>query len=274
MAVLRQKLQKITMKNKEAIIDNLKRRFDALRANRTMDNFLYNSIEYIDFACGEQELAPLIKKLINNGSLHDKALQQIYNNYLTISYMRDYEDDRHNHIKLPKFYDQDIEERFNLHKNFCQITGNNYEATIKNPNLIGIDCDKKWHFSEYATIQLLHNGLMELLELSVNVAPRMADKKLNFYPDSGEAEYLTAIWQFKGKARAFLTVLQQNKNMNFRVEEIKENCNPLIEIEKHKFRKEKDTSDTLREIRFRLKAKRGEFFPILKQPKGWIWLEK
>ena len=55
---------------------------------------------------------------------------------------------------------------------------------------------------------------------------------------------------------------------HFNHEKIKEYCNPLIEIEKHKFRKEKDISDTLREIRVRLKAKRGEFFPILKQPKG------
>lgn len=99
-------------------------------------------------------------------------------------------------------------------------------------------------------------------------------KKLNYYPATGEAEYKTALWQFKGKARAFLVVLHKNKNMNFNVEDIKTYCNPLIEIEKHKFKGEKDISDTLREIKYRLKASKGEFFPIFKQEKGWIWLEK
>ncbi|MEK7120831.1 MAG: reverse transcriptase domain-containing protein [Patescibacteria group bacterium] len=98
--------------------------------------------------------------------------------------------------------------------------------------------------------------------------------KLKFYEESGDAEYKTAIWQFKGKARAFLTILHGNKNMNFNIEDIKKYCNPQIIIQRHKFRGEKDTNDTLREIRFRLKANKGEFFPIFKQERSWIWLEK
>ncbi|MDE1970028.1 MAG: hypothetical protein KGI50_00400 [Patescibacteria group bacterium] len=98
--------------------------------------------------------------------------------------------------------------------------------------------------------------------------------KLNFYPESGDAEYKTALWQFKGKARAFLTILRKSKNMNFHVDEIKKHCNPLINIKKYQFRKAKDINDTLREIRSRLKVGEGELFPIFKQEKGWIWLEK
>ncbi|MGD0328112.1 MAG: reverse transcriptase domain-containing protein [Minisyncoccia bacterium] len=98
--------------------------------------------------------------------------------------------------------------------------------------------------------------------------------KLKYYPESGDTEYKTAVWQFKGKARAFLTILHGNKNMNFNIEDIKKYCNPLVIIQRHKFRDEKDTNDTLREIRFRLKASKGELFPIFKQERGWIWLEK
>ncbi len=98
--------------------------------------------------------------------------------------------------------------------------------------------------------------------------------KLNFYPVTGDAEYKTAIWQFKGKARAFLTILCQNRNTNFNVEDLKKYCNPLITTDKYKFRNTKDINDTLREIRFRLKANKGEFFSIFKQGNGWIWLEK
>jgi len=98
--------------------------------------------------------------------------------------------------------------------------------------------------------------------------------KLNFYPESGDAEYKTAVWQFKGKARAFLTILHKNKNMNFNVDDIKKHCNPLITTQKYQFKGVKDINDTLREVRFRLKVNKGEFFPIFKQEKGWIWLEK
>ena len=103
---------------------------------------------------------------------------------------------------------------------------------------------------------------------------RVIANKLNFYPENGDAEYKTALWQFKGKARAFLTILFKNKNMNFNVGDIKKECNPLITIIKYQFKSTKDINDTLREIRFRLKANKGELFPIFKQENGWIWLEK
>lgn len=103
---------------------------------------------------------------------------------------------------------------------------------------------------------------------------KIIQKKLRFSPESGDAEYQTAIWQFKGKARAFLTVLNENKNMNFNVDDIIQHCNPLVKIQKYAFRNTKDINDTLREIRFRLKVSQGELFPIFKQEKGWIWLLK
>ncbi len=96
--------------------------------------------------------------------------------------------------------------------------------------------------------------------------------RINYFPESGDAEYKTAIWQFKGKARSFLTKLYENKNMNFSVEEIIKYCNPSLNA--YPFKANKDINDTLREIRFRLKVSKGELFPIIKQEKGWIWLEK
>jgi len=262
------------MKNKEAIIENLKRKFAAVKEHLRSGRFIHFSLEYIDFICESDELAPLVKKLIIEGKLPPRTLQPIYNNFINLPYIRDYNDDRFNHVQFPKFFDREIENNFNLHRDFCRAFKNDYKTTLKNPKLIRIDPNQKCCFAGYSDIQTLHNGLLELLELSGEKTPRISGKRLNFYPDTGEAEYLTAIWQFKGKARAFLTVLHENKNMNFNVEGIREHCNPLIEIEKHKFKGEKDINDTLREIKYRLKANKGEFFPIFKQEKGWIWLEK
>lgn len=100
--------------------------------------------------------------------------------------------------------------------------------------------------------------------------------KLRFYPISGDAEYKTAIWQFKPGKKSYelLVFLGENKNTNWKTDDIKRYCNSKIAVVKHKFKTEKDINDTIREIRQRLKVNRGEFFPIFKQEKGWIWLEK
>jgi hypothetical protein len=100
--------------------------------------------------------------------------------------------------------------------------------------------------------------------------------RLRFYPISGDAEYKTAIWQFKPGKKSYelLVFLGENKNTNWNVEDIKKYCNPKIVVASHKFKTEKDINDTIREVRQRLKVNKGEFFPIFKQEKGWIWLEK
>lgn len=98
--------------------------------------------------------------------------------------------------------------------------------------------------------------------------------KLIFYPDDGHGEYRGAVWPFKGKARALLTIFNENKNTSFPLENIQEHCNPLINNPKHYFRSPKDVNDTIREIRFRLNVDKGEFFPLKKIENYWIWLEK
>ena len=53
-------------------------------------------------------------------------------------------------------------------------------------------------------------------------------------------------------------------------------CNPLVNHEAHKFKGEKDIDDTIRQIRFKLKIKKGAFFPIIKRGEKDIkkWLKK
>lgn len=98
--------------------------------------------------------------------------------------------------------------------------------------------------------------------------------KLIFYPDDGHGEFKGAVWPFKGKARALLTILNENKNTSFPLGNIQKHCNPLINNPKHYFRSPKDINDTIREIRFRLKVDKGEFFPVHKRENYWLWLEK
>jgi hypothetical protein len=90
---------------------------------------------------------------------------------------------------------------------------------------------------------------------------------LNFYPDSGNLEYGGEKGNAKNgkKDYALLTLLHGNKNTPFSIEEIREKCNPAVNIGAHKFKGEKDIRDTIGQIRFKLKVSRGAYFPIMKR---------
>lgn len=98
--------------------------------------------------------------------------------------------------------------------------------------------------------------------------------KLQYYPADGLAEYKDVQDDFKGKGRALLDFLNENKNTTFGLGDIQKNCNPNIHIEKYKFKKDKDIWDTVDYIRKKLKVKPGEYFPIQKRENNWIWIEK
>lgn len=116
---------------------------------------------------------------------------------------------------------------------------------------------------------------VEIRELPHSQSKKLpGSTKLIFYPDDGHGEYRGSVWPFKGKARALLTIFNENKNTSFPLENIQKHCNPLINNPKHYFRSPKDINDTIREIRNRLNVNKGEYFPVHKQENSWIWLEK
>jgi hypothetical protein len=104
--------------------------------------------------------------------------------------------------------------------------------------------------------------------------------RLNFYPDSGDMEFGGEIGNAKSgdKDYALLTLLHRSKNTPFSIDDIREKCNPLVVNPAHKFKGEKDISDTVRQIRFKLKVNKGSFFPISKTMhtghKSWVLIDK
>nr|MBA3724763.1 hypothetical protein [Candidatus Levybacteria bacterium] len=87
-------------------------------------------------------------------------------------------------------------------------------------------------------------------------------------------EYRGSEYQFKGKAKALLTLLNNSKNTPFTLEDIKTKGNPHIPNKRHYFKGDKDMRDTVNYIREMLKVNKGEYFPIKKHDINWIWLEK
>lgn len=104
--------------------------------------------------------------------------------------------------------------------------------------------------------------------------------KLNFFPETGDVEFgnETATVANGNKDFALLSFLDDNKNTSFTVKDIQEFCNPSVNKVAHQFKGEKDIDDTIRQIRFKLKIKKGAYFPIMKKGekdnKKWIWIEK
>lgn len=106
-----------------------------------------------------------------------------------------------------------------------------------------------------------------------NGGKKLGSHKLVFHPKDGVTEYRGSEYQFKGKAKALLTFLNNSKNTPFSLDDIKDKCNPNIANSKH-FKAAKDTRDTVNYIKKMLKVNKGEFFPIEKHDNNWIWIEK
>jgi len=115
---------------------------------------------------------------------------------------------------------------------------------------------------------------------TATVSQKPIRNRLSFFPVTNDIEFNTetAVVTNGHKDCALLTFLSQYKNTPFNVEDIQNNCNPLVNNSAHKFKAEKDVDDTLRQIRFKLKVKKGAYFPIIKRGeknnKKWIWVEK
>lgn len=105
--------------------------------------------------------------------------------------------------------------------------------------------------------------------------PKLGVYKLQYSPDNGFAHFSGKEHIFTGgKVRAFLSVLNGNKNTPYSIERIKEKCNPLIPDSEYYFKDRKDIDDTLLRIKKALKVNKGEFFPVQKREKNWIWIDK
>ena len=105
--------------------------------------------------------------------------------------------------------------------------------------------------------------------------------KLVFNSESGDLMYqdVTAFAREGAKDYALLSFLNDNKNCPFETREIIEHCNPKVKVLRHKFKAVKDISDTIRQIRSKLKIQKRAAFPIRKEQNSsgettWRWHER
>jgi hypothetical protein len=109
-----------------------------------------------------------------------------------------------------------------------------------------------------------------------DILKKISDNKLIFYDIDGIAEYknVKTIFKYGTKEKELLNFLHNSKNTTFDLRYFQENCNKKIEVNTHKFKNEKDISDTILRIRKKFKVSKGEYFPIRKKGKCFIWEEK
>lgn len=119
----------------------------------------------------------------------------------------------------------------------------------------------------------LYNNLNNRQELITKSNKDILSYELKFFSDNGIATYRGEKAMFIGKAKALLTYLNNNRGTPFSLSDIQKGCNANLQDMK-KFKKEKDVYDTYRNIKEKLKVKKGEFFPIEKTPEHIIWIAK
>ena len=147
-----------------------------------------------------------------------------------------------------------------------------------------IDRDKPYdHYKDDLTkykdcLTRLHNYFIQQLSSPVNMASLQETEshKLSFYPADGLAEYRSARYTFGAgtKGGELLNFLFDSKNSPLELKYFQDRCNQKIRVEKYKFKKDKDISDTISYIKAMLKVKKGEYFPLYKKGKCFIWEER
>lgn len=98
--------------------------------------------------------------------------------------------------------------------------------------------------------------------------------KLEYYQDDCLIGFKGVQKKVKGKGRALLDLLTNNKNCPYSANEIAQKCNPKIINSYYHFKTNKDIYDTITYLKKKLKVKESEYFPIYKLGDNWIWVQK
>lgn len=145
----------------------------------------------------------------------------------------------------------------------------------RNPKIINVPGDIQiLEGIKIKLIQPMFDEVYEDFKSNTTSKPELLSFKLTFSPKDGIIHYRGADYQFRGKSKALMAFLVDNKNTPFPLEEIKVKCNPNISNERSYFKEDKDMRDIVNYIRKCLKVKKGEYFPIQKRNNNWIWEEK
>lgn len=177
------------------IKENLERRYNALLHQKKESNFLLLEIDYIEYVGKNELLGITMKSLIKEQKILYKFLQNFFDHFMIIASLRQYGVDKQNKEKIifPSFFDKEIEERYNLFKNFRQMIvdeGKAYQEAKKTAN--GRKVSEATDFFDLKPleiikrdddlfhIQQLHNNLMEKLsEMEIKALNNMLNKKIS-----------------------------------------------------------------------------------------------
>lgn len=122
----------------------------------------------------------------------------------------------------------------------------------------------------------LHNYFIQKIGESNTVPLVLSSNRLTYYPADGLVDYrgISSTFSVGKKGRELLNFLYTSKNSPLELKYFQAGCNDKIKVEKHRFKKEKDISDTISQIKRKLKVNKNEYFPIFKRENCFIWEEK
>lgn len=144
------------------IKENLERGLTTMRENRENRNGLAARHDLELFIGSTPEIVPLIHKLLDAGRIPPPTLRLLYNDFMLAPVLTD---PKERIFVPPKFYNEEIEERFHLHRDFIELIqeegGGSYENGMVrlNPNKAVVSYKPE----DYFHIERLCNELLVLL---------------------------------------------------------------------------------------------------------------
>lgn len=150
------------------------------------------------------------------------------------------------------------------------------QAVVRDRHYSGLMLLNKSKFYNWITLvhEYLISRLRAISEANTDDRKNNISAKLKYYPAENELIYKTITAnRFIGLQKALLTFLNINKNVPLSVKETVEGCNKLL-LGKKRFQTDKQISDTLNEIKNKMKVNKSEYFPIQKEVDQIIWIDK
>lgn len=152
-----------------------------------------------------------------------------------------------------------------------------FPDAILSSNITSIPPKSELFFALIEVKEYIEKKIQEIENSTKNIPDQsqtFLNAKLVYYPEDSMIEYKGELCNVSNKSKAILDFLFQSKNTPFDIDELKLKCNTNILNPDHFIKTHKDIRDSISYIKFKLKVKKNEYFPIVRRGNSWIWIEK
>lgn len=205
----------------QKLINILERKIQLIRDTKNTQLYHQAVMDYNEYISSSKELIPVLDKIVAEDLITPYYLKEIFNDCLICQHLK-YKIPQQYY--LPNFYNEEVEKKYRLMKNFAELIKSDYDETefpIKihfNPNIPIIKTKRE---DDFFYAQKLHNDIIEKLETK----PENEEKsELNFDSEKSilhiQNKAITISKNAQSSAHDLLRTIFKNKTKVWNTDEV------------------------------------------------------